>query len=142
MDRHFKKLTFLKISINKEEFNDLSSIYIHGFVDDSKEFMNSHDIMVVPLLTGSGMRIKIIEAMALGKCVISTTKGAEGINYTDKKNIWIANTPEDFTTTINQFINEPNLAEQIGLAARVLVEQEYNSSNLDDSLIPFFNLLK
>jgi glycosyltransferase involved in cell wall biosynthesis len=80
--------------------------------------------------------------MALGKCVISTKKGAEGINYTDHINIWIANTPDEFKTVINQFIEDKKLAGQIGSAARKLVEEEYNSNNLDEELIPFFKTLK
>ena len=55
-------------------------------VDSAIDFINENNIMVVPLLTGSGMRIKIIEGMVLGKMVITTSIGAEGINYTDKKN--------------------------------------------------------
>jgi glycosyltransferase involved in cell wall biosynthesis len=119
-----------------------SSIHNHGFVENALSFMNSHDIMIVPLLTGSGMRIKIIEAMALGKCVISTSKGAEGINYSDRKDIWIANTPEEFINAVNKFLEQPKIAEKIGSTARILVEQEYNSNKLDEKLIPFFKTLK
>jgi glycosyltransferase involved in cell wall biosynthesis len=104
--------------------------------------MNSHDIMIVPLLTGSGMRIKIIEAMALRKCIISTSKGAEGINYSDRKDIWIADTPEEFISAINKFLEQPKIAEKIGSTARILVEQEYNSNKLDEELIPFLKTLK
>lgn len=126
----------------KNEEYKMDSVQVHGFVDNALDFINSHDIMIVPLLTGSGMRIKIIEAMALGKCVISTTKGAEGINYTNHKNIWIANTANEFKTAINQFVEDQKLATQIGAAAKKLVEQEYNSNNLDEKLIPFFKTLK
>ncbi|MFT6001955.1 MAG: glycosyltransferase involved in cell wall biosynthesis [Flavobacteriales bacterium] len=126
----------------KNEDYKMDSVQVHGFVDNALDFINSYDIMIVPLLTGSGMRIKIIEAMALGKCVISTKKGAEGINYTDHINIWIANTPDEFKTVINQFIEDKKLAGQIGSAARKLVEEEYNSNNLDEELIPFFKTLK
>ena len=126
----------------KSEEYKMDSIHNHGFVDDALGFMNSHDIMIVPLLTGSGMRIKIIEAMALGKCVISTSKGAEGINYSDRKDIWIANTPQEFINAINKFLEQPKIAQTIGSAARLLVEQEYNSNKLDEELIPFFKTLK
>jgi glycosyltransferase involved in cell wall biosynthesis len=69
-------------------------LIIDGEVESAADFMNSHDIMVVPLLSGSGMRIKIIEAMAHGKTIVSTTVGAEGIDYKDGENILIADSKE------------------------------------------------
>lgn len=139
---HSSTLHLAGKGINNNEYEKHDSITVHGFVEDAKEFINSHDIMVVPLLTGSGMRIKIIEAMALGKCVISTSKGAEGINYSHKQNIWIANSELEFKTAINQFIENSSLAVAIGENSRKLIEKEYNSNKLDTELIPFFEKLK
>ncbi len=69
-------------------------VNIVGSVPDANEFMLDHDIMVVPLLAGSGVRIKIVEAMALGKVVITTTVGAEGLDVENGKHLFIADKPE------------------------------------------------
>ncbi|MEN8927749.1 MAG: glycosyltransferase [Flavobacteriales bacterium] len=118
------------------------SVSVHGFVKNAQDFINSHDIMIVPLLSGSGMRIKIIEAMALEKCVISTSKGAEGIKYTDKENIWIADTADEFKQAITTLNSNLELAVQIGINGRKLVKNEYNTVNLESNLVPFYSSLK
>lgn len=59
------------------------NVFIHGFVESAADFMRQHDLMLVPLLSGGGMRVKIIEGMALGKCILSTSIGAEGIAVRD-----------------------------------------------------------
>ena len=100
-------------------------------------FINKNNIMVVPLLTGSGMRIKIIEGMVLGKLVITTTIGAEGINYTDKKNIVIANSPKEFSDAINYYLAHKNEQISIGKEARKLMETDYDNNVIVNNLINF-----
>ncbi len=114
-----------------------TNLNVLGEVDSAIDFINQNNIMVVPLLTGSGMRIKIIEGMTLGKLVITTAIGAEGINYTHQKNIIIANSPEEFANAINYFLE--NEAEQIaiGKAARELMESDYDNGVIVDNLIHF-----
>ena len=58
--------------------------------------MSKHKVMLVPLFSGSGIRVKIIEGMSLGKCIISTSIGVKGINCSNNKNILIANTENEF----------------------------------------------
>ncbi len=77
-----------------------------GEVPDSKHFILEHGIMLVPLISGSGIRIKIVEAMALGKVIIATNIAAEGLGLTDGENILIANTPEEFVTQIEKCNND------------------------------------
>ncbi len=79
---------------------ELKNVEIVGEVDDSSEFLRQHAITVVPLLSGSGMRAKIVEAMSLGRIVISTSLGLEGITARDRQEVLVANTVEDF---IRQF---------------------------------------
>jgi glycosyltransferase involved in cell wall biosynthesis len=119
------------------EEND--KIKIHGEVDSAYDFMKSYDVMVVPLLSASGIRIKIIEGMALGKAIITTSVGAEGISYTDGKNILIANTPKEFQNKI-QFLSEnPEEIKKIGEEARKLVESEFDNVKIIEKLIQFYN---
>ena len=113
----------------------------HGQVNSATAFISNHDVMVVPLFSGGGMRIKIIEAMAMGKTVISTSIGLEGINATHQKNVIIANSKEEFIIEINQLIKNPNKTIEIGENARLFVEEEHNNDLLVKSLISFSNSL-
>ncbi len=89
-----------------------------GEVPDAPEFINKHSIMVVPLLSGSGIRAKIIEGMMLGKVIITTKLGVEGIPATHKENILFADTPESFFEAIKYcYDNQDDLIE-MGLNAR------------------------
>ena len=94
-------------------------------------------IMIVPLLSGSGLRVKIIEGMACGKTIISTSLGAEGIEYTNGKNILIADTPKDFIEQLKFIFSNPEIAGEIGKNARQLVESKYDNSVITEKLINF-----
>ena len=114
-------------------------LFIFGEVGDAIEFTNENSIMIAPILSGSGMRIKIIEAMALGKCVISTSIGAEGIAATPDKNILIANTADEFKRVIDFLNTNPNKAYEIGERARELVKEQYSAQVLEKEILPFIN---
>ena len=107
------------------ENRNFKNVQIFDFVEDAHQFMQAHDIMVAPLLSGSGMRIKIMEGLALGKSVITTTVGAEGIEVTDKEHIFIADTPETMLQTIDFCIHNVEKCEEIGRNARKLIEEKY-----------------
>jgi len=115
-----------------------SNIRIFDFVENAQQFINAHDIMIVPLLSGSGMRIKIIEGLALGKPVITTTIGAEGIEITDKENIYIANTPEAMMESIEFCINNVKKCEETGKNARKLMENRYNQEMITKLFFDIF----
>jgi len=113
----------------------------HGEVEHASEFIYNHAIMIVPLLSAGGMRIKIIEAMALGRVVISTSIGAEGIKYTDRKNILIADKKSDFIKQLQWLFEKEDRIEEIGNNARKLVEDKYNNNVINAKLIAFYNTL-
>jgi len=114
------------------------NVVIEGEVADSKKFMNSKAIMIVPLTSGGGMRVKIIEGMALGKTIVSTAIGAEGIAFENEKNIVIANTPEEFKKAIDKCITDKNFSDTIGANARKLVEQKYDNFVISTKLSDFY----
>ncbi|MBL4667962.1 MAG: glycosyltransferase family 4 protein [Flavobacteriales bacterium] len=118
--------------------NKASNIEVVGEVSNAVDFINENNIMVVPLLAGSGMRIKIIEGMALGKLIIATTIAAEGVSYTDKENIVIANTPEEFTKAITYYLKHTDMQISIGKSARILMENAYDNRVIVNNLIAFF----
>ena len=98
-------------------------------------------LLMVPLLSGSGIRVKIIEGMALGKTVITTTIGAEGIAVEDGKNILIANTPEQFVEAIAKCVHAPDICSFIGENARNLIALDHNNEVITQDLIQFYNSL-
>ncbi|MEZ4938188.1 MAG: glycosyltransferase family 4 protein [Crocinitomicaceae bacterium] len=116
-------------------------IAIHGEVESAYDFMNTYDVMIVPLLSASGIRVKIIEGMALGKTIISTSIGAEGIDYKDGENILIANTPKQFREKIQFIINHPGEINRIGRNARNLIESKFNNEKIIRELIQFYHEL-
>jgi len=124
---------------NKTFFNNkpYKNVQIFDFVENAQEFIQTYDMMIVPLLSGSGMRIKIMEALALGKPVITTTIGAEGINITNGENIFIADTPEEMIQTIDFCTKNVQKCEEIGKNARKLIEKEYTQEEISKDLVEF-----
>lgn len=120
---------------------NLDGVVVVGEVPDSKAFMASKQINIVPLLSGSGIRIKIIEAMALGKAIISTSAGASGIKYTDGHDILIANTPEEFLSHLCRLTENPELGNTLGRNARCLVEEQYSQQAMANKLLSFYETL-
>lgn len=111
---------------------------IVGEVADMKGFMCSGQLAVVPLLAGSGMRIKILENMALGLCQVTTSIGAEGFEINDGKNIVIADDPSEMAETIVQLLDHPKRIEEIGENAREMVRKRYGNKHLGKQLLEFY----
>jgi glycosyltransferase involved in cell wall biosynthesis len=127
-----------------EEFDDydvMGKIYIQGEVDDGLEFVNSKSIMIVPLLSGGGMRVKIVEGMAMQKCIISTSLGAEGINYKNGVNILIANTREEFFKAIKRCVADEDYCKAVGMNARKLIEQQHDVNKITNNLVSLYQQL-
>jgi glycosyltransferase involved in cell wall biosynthesis len=101
------------------------SVVVTGAVDDIRPYLGKAALCVVPLRSGSGTRIKIFEAMAMGKAVISTTMGAEGLPVRRGENIILADDPADFTRQVVQLMRDPQRRAELGRAARRLVEENY-----------------
>lgn len=113
-----------------------------GEVPNAKEFVANHDVAIVPLLSGSGIRIKIIESMAMGKTVITTQIGAEGILYDEDVNVIIAENKAKMAEAIRRINENPASAVEIGKAARKLVEEVYDNRKLIERLLMFYQQIK
>lgn len=116
----------------------LPNVIVPGEVEDAAAFMKNLPVMIVPLFSGSGIRIKIIEGMAAGKTVISTSLGAEGIECVHQKNILIADTPCEFFEMISICITDPIVHQKIGAEARKLIRDSYNQRTLIRQLTSFY----
>lgn len=110
-------------------------------VKDSKIFYNEHEIMLVPLLSGSGLRIKLIEGMAYGKAIVSTSIGAEGINYTNGKNILIADSAEDFTKAVIELLKDETKRISLEQGALNFAEKEFDNKIVVAGLVNFYKTL-
>jgi glycosyltransferase involved in cell wall biosynthesis len=104
-------------------------------------YQEDKTIMIVPLLSGSGIRAKIIEGLALGKTIISTSIGAQGIDCESGKNILIADSPEEFSAHIIRCVNDPDLCRRLGENARKLSQEHYQSSATTKKMLEFYKLL-
>ena len=118
------------------------NLHIVGEVEDVTLFSLEKNIMIVPLLSGAGIRIKILEAMALGKTIITTNIGAEGIGATHRLNILIANTVEEFIATLHFCFEDTEEATKIGSNAREFVLTHYLKDKIYSDLINHIQLTR
>jgi glycosyltransferase involved in cell wall biosynthesis len=120
---------------------DIPGVMIQGRVRDAVAYMQKRQVMLVPLFSAGGMRVKIIEGMAMGRTIISTPIGAEGINYTDGKDVLLARTATEFVERILGLIDRPESVGAIGLAAHALVRDQYAEESIARDLIAFYQRL-
>ncbi|EMI16522.1 glycosyl transferase group 1 [Rhodopirellula maiorica SM1] len=97
-----------------------------GTVADVRPFVQRASVFVVPLQTGGGTRLKILEAFSMGKAVVSTSKGAEGIPVEHGHQILIADSPSEFAAAIQELLASPEKRATMGRAARQLVEEQFD----------------
>jgi len=117
------------------------NVVVMGEVENADDFIKSKSIMIVPLLSGSGMRVKIIEGMMLGKIIISTSIGAESLVYKNQENIIIANSPKEFIEAISKCVTNKQFCLNIGENAKVNAENNYDNNKLNNRLIEFYKSL-
>jgi glycosyltransferase involved in cell wall biosynthesis len=122
------------------ELSYSAGVIVAGEVPDALQFMADHQIMIVPLFSGSGIRVKIIEGMAAGKAVIATSLGAQGIKYEHGKNILIADTADEFCQCIGQLLNNPLLCNTIGNEAQKLINSEYGITKVINEMLNFYRI--
>lgn len=117
----------------------IDGVSVVGEVDDAMLFMADKSVNVVPLLSGSGIRVKILEAMSMGKPVVATSVAARGIKYTDGENLLIADTPQDFVDQLRRCFSTSGVSTAIGSAAVELVKSEYNIEKQTENIISFYH---
>ena len=121
--------------------SNLHGLNAVGEVESAVDFLNNNSIVIVPLLSGSGMRIKIIEAMSLGRIVISTSVGAEGLHVEHLKNILIADKIEDFANWIIEVENNFTDYLYLGENAKKIILEQYNNQDITHQLLQFYKSL-
>ena len=119
--------------------NKISSPYVEsiGEVDNARSFINQHGICLIPLLSGSGLRIKLLENMALGKPIVTTSVGAKGVDVVNKKHVLIADTPADFFAAMEELSMDISLRKKLGKAAQQFVFDNFDEQKITQKLVDF-----
>jgi glycosyltransferase involved in cell wall biosynthesis len=99
---------------------------VTGFVPDVRPYISEASVYIVPLRSGSGTRLKILEALAMGKAVVSTTIGAAGLAVTHGRHLLLADDPAEFAAAVGSLLKEPARRQALGEAGRQLVETTYD----------------
>jgi glycosyltransferase involved in cell wall biosynthesis len=97
-----------------------------GYVEDVRPYINEAMIFIAPILSGGGTKLKVLNALAMGKAVVTTSVGAEGIDVTDGDNVIIADHPDQFAKETVELLKNREKTERIGKKARELVLEKYD----------------
>jgi len=114
------------------------NVRLEGEVEDAIEFFYHHTVMIVPLLTGSGIRIKILEAMAMGKTIISTRIGAVGLEAVHGEHLFLADTPAEYVSILENLQTRQDHLQIMGQKARQFVTENFDILALSEKLISFY----
>ena len=113
-----------------EALADETGVGVLGTVPDVRPYLDQAALVVTPLLVGGGTRIKIFEAMAMKKAVVSTSIGAEGLKVEDQKHILLADSVVEFANAVNRLLASQEMRQQIGHAARTLVCEQFAAESV------------
>jgi len=117
------------------------TLIVHDTVSDARSFMSEKDVLIVPLKSGSGIRVKILEAMAMGKTVLTTSAGCKGLQLIHNTNVLIADSPEDFADAIEKCCANPVWCNQIGKNARSWIQQNVSVQSTGKKMMAFYDRL-
>jgi glycosyltransferase involved in cell wall biosynthesis len=112
-------------------------VTLTGYVEDIRPVLAQSQVCVVPLLTGGGTRLKILEAMALGTPVVSTSRGAEGLDVTSKEELLIADEPAQFADAVLSLLVDQDLRDRLIVNGRRLVHARYGWDQIGEALDRF-----
>ncbi|MFN5886133.1 MAG: glycosyltransferase family 4 protein, partial [Bacteroidota bacterium] len=126
-----------------ESFNSYSEnkLIMAGEVPDAAAFLENKQILIVPLFSGSGIRVKIIEGMALGKTVICTPIAWQGIQCKDKTHLLQATDANSFALAIIKCLEDEDFSKQLGVNARLCAEENYENKNVTAAVINYYKEL-
>jgi len=140
INMHYPEVKFYIAGRGDASWFDASryiNVVLLGEIDDAASFIKSKAIMIVPLFSGSGMRVKIIEGMTLGKAIVSTSIGVEGIIHQHNKDILIADNAKNFVSAIESLLSNRNSFDEICTAAQSTMNKHYGNTVLTEKLIHF-----
>lgn len=120
---------------------EMEGLQVKGRVKNALNYMHERQVMLVPLFSAGGMRVKIVEGMAMGKAVISTPIGAEGIDHKDGHDILLAKNATEFVDRMVTLIDDPEQVVTLGREAQRLVARKYSNGPIVQDLVSFYKRL-
>jgi glycosyltransferase involved in cell wall biosynthesis len=124
-----------------KQYHNPPHIIVHGEVEHAPTFMQTYDIMVVPLLSGGGMRLKMVEAMALGKPIVTTSVGIEGIPAKHETHAVIADTDKAFAKAVLQLMDNTSKKNALGTEAQIFVQRYFNWDSIIQDVTTLYSSL-
>ena len=121
-------------SARVQKLAERKGVVVTGRVPEIKPYFAEATVFVVPLRIGSGTRLKILEALAMGKAIVSTSVGAEGLDLKDSAEIFIADEPEAFADAVTRLLTDASLRRRIGENGRARVERDYDWRSIGEKL--------
>jgi len=118
-----------------------SDVVVTGFVEDVREYISRSAVFIVPLKTGSGIRVKILNAMAMARPIVSTSVGCQGIDVTDGKNIYVADDAEGFAGRVVDLLSDKEKRRQLGEEGLHLVEGKYRWPRIAEQMENQYSLI-
>ena len=119
---------------NVRKLSDLPNIEVTGRVEDVKPYIAQSAVYVVPLRIGGGTRLKILEALAMEKAVVSTSVGAEGLELINNQEVVIEDNPMQFAARVVELLGNPDRCRQLGRKGRSRVQREYGWKAIGEKL--------
>ncbi|HEX8728484.1 MAG TPA: glycosyltransferase, partial [Ktedonobacterales bacterium] len=117
------------------QLDALPGVTVTGTVPSVQPYLAAASVAVVPLLVGSGTRLKILEALAMRKAIVTTSLGCEGIAITAGQHALIADEPDAFAAAVVRLLREPETRVALGAAGRALVEEQYSWDRCAEPLV-------
>lgn len=123
--------------LKRRLWSDVDGVFNHGEVRDARKFSNQHDLLVVPLLRGAGIRVKVVEAMSQGIPVASTSVGMHGLELMDGESVVQAE-PGQFAETLVSLLNEPHRLGILSKAGRKAAFEGFDQIRIGSALMDFY----
>ena len=114
------------------------AITVPGYIDDVREIARDCGAFIVPLRSGSGVRVKILNALAMGLPVVSTSIGVEGLDVESGKHLLIMDNPEDFADAVVNVLSNASLADKLSRNGRALVCEKYSWEGVGERLLGLY----
>lgn len=115
-----------------------TNFIVHGFVDEMRTYMHKATVYVCPITDGGGTKLKMLDALAMGKAIVADPIACEGIKVVDGVNVLFASTPEAYVERIAEFVDSPTKRTSFGRAARELIENEYSYAAIGKTLATLY----
>jgi len=113
-----------------QAMTNVPGVRVTGTVTDVRPYVEQGAVYIVPLRVGGGSRLKILEAMAMGRAIVSTTVGAEGLDFGRDSPVLLADDPTDFANAVLKLLGDPELCTRLGAVGRRIVEERFGWEQL------------